>query len=115
LRLRLDGGRGAGFQLGEALASSVSSLTRLRRSLDAFLEFVVGHAIGGVHSLEGGLVDDDSVDCQALGVFGSSLRGKSPWVDSSSARNCGEMVSRSQPRARDFTEVAEAGAHDDGL
>ena len=44
------------------------------------------------------------------------MRGRSPWVDSSSASSWGEMVSRSLPgQFLDFAEVAETGAHDLGF
>ncbi len=77
------------------------------------LELVVGHAVFGVCLVEGGLVHGDLLDVQRLGVGGvelarqGALRGFE--LGEKFGRD-GEKIAAGE--LRDFTNVAEAGAHD---
>ncbi len=64
----------ARFQFGQPLGEQGFQLDeRGRESLNAFLEFVGGHAVVSMHAVEGSFVDFDFVDSVGLGRFGRKL------------------------------------------
>src|SRR6266702_829583 len=103
--------------LGKALGKKVFQLfERLGEAFDAFLQLVVGHTILGVHLVECGLVDGELLDVHCGGLGGIEFARQ--WIAlrvefKEQLGRDGEKVTAGQ--LDNFTDVAEAGAHDYSL
>ena len=85
-------------------------------AFDAFFELVAGHAVGGVHLVEGGLVHGDLFDLEVLGFRCVELAGKGALGSFKLAEKLGSDGEEIAACEFDnFAGVAEACAHDDGL
>jgi hypothetical protein len=108
--------RGFGLKFGKALGQQVFELDqRGGEAFNAFLELVGGHAVGGVHGVKRCLVHS-IFRCSGLGRFGIELArqvGFGCFKLGKQLRGDGEQVAAGQ--LLDLADVAEAGAHDQGL